>query len=375
MTTIPNLQTTRNWHNNHYEHTTPDSHQSRWRQFIEIDPFNPENRLEGHIQMQGGDEYGTLAIHTVNGEPAPQFIRTMPKTTYPFFKDGSWVLTGMENLEAYCKLDGTNICQFGYHDAYGREFTTFKVRIRPFMAPHFISLMEQCFQMYPGIRERKLHPRQACMYELYGYENPMLIHYNQPIDLALLFARQPDGRIVTLQEAENPIFHGIDCPQAEHRHIAEISDVQADYRRRQDELTEELTPLTDEQFQGQEGEMLYATFPDGARTEPGGFTRLIKLKAHQIEEIHWAKDHISKEEIQATARNTFELADNPGEQEWTTAANSTPSRGLERPKVHAQKTVDHRRYQDRVLQLNRKEMSQVYSVLVERGLANPRHGR
>ena len=179
------------------------------------------------------------------------------------------MLTGMENLEAYCKLDGTNICQFGYHDAYGREFTTFKVRIRPFMAPHFISLMEQCFRMYPGIRERKLHPRQACMYELYGYENPMLIHYNQPIDLALLFARQPDGRIVTLQEAENPIFHGIDCPQAEHRHIAEISDVQADYRRRQDELTEELTPLTDEQFQGQEGEMLYATFPDGTRTEPG----------------------------------------------------------------------------------------------------------
>ena len=405
MTTIPNLQTARTWHNNHYEHTTPDSHQSRWRQFIEIDPFNPENRLEGHIQMQGGDEYGTLAIHTVNGEPAPQFIRTMPKTTYPFFKDGSWVLTGMENLEAYCKLDGTNICQFGYHDAYGREFTTFKVRIRPFMAPHFISLMEQCFQMYPGIRERKLHPRQACMYELYGYENPMLIHYNQPIDLALLFARQPDGRIVTLQEAENPIFHGIDCPQAEHRHIAEISDVQADYRRRQDELTEELTPLTDEQFQGQEGEMLYATFPDGARTEPGGFTRLIKLKAHQIEEVHWAKDHISKEEIQATARNTFELADNPGEQEliqllaedWS---DKQIEKSMENIQRVMQKTVDHRRYQDRVLQLyheshsphdfqddprtvmrslsqhfNRKEMSQVYSVLVERGLASPVHGK
>ena len=163
MNTIHNLQTARNWHDNHYEHTTPDSHQGRWRQFIEIDPFNPENRLEGHIQMQGGDEYGTLAIHTVNGMLAPQFIRTMPKTTYPFFKDGSWVLTGMESLEAYCKLDGTNICQFGYHDAYGLEFTTFKVRIRPFMAPHFINLMEQCFRMYPGIRDRKLHPaRPAC---------------------------------------------------------------------------------------------------------------------------------------------------------------------------------------------------------------------
>ena len=52
------LQTTRTWHDNHYEHTTPDSHYGRWRQFIEIDPFNPENRMEGHIQMQGGDEYG-----------------------------------------------------------------------------------------------------------------------------------------------------------------------------------------------------------------------------------------------------------------------------------------------------------------------------
>ena len=147
--------------------------------------------------------------------------------------------------------------------------------------------------------------------------------------------------------------------------------------------------------------MLYATFPDGARTEPGGFTRLIKLKAHQIEEIHWAKDHISKEEIQATARNTFELADNPGEQEliqllaedWS---DKQIEKSMETIQRVMQKTVDHRRYQDRVLQLyheshspndfqedprtvmrslsqhfNRKEMSQVYSVLVERGLAGP----
>ena len=150
--------------------------------------------------------------------------------------------------------------------------------------------------------------------------------------------------------------------------------------------------------------MLYATFPDGARTEPGEFTRLIKLKAHQIEEVHWAKDHISKEEIQATARNTFELTDNPGEQEliqllaedWSAKQIEKSMETIQRV---MQKTVDHRRYQDRVLQLyheshgpndfqndprtvmrnlsqhfNRKEMTQVYSALVERGLANPRHG-
>ena len=150
--------------------------------------------------------------------------------------------------------------------------------------------------------------------------------------------------------------------------------------------------------------MLYASFPDGARTEPGGFTRLVKLKAHQIEEIHWAKDHISKEEIQATARNTFELADNPGEQEIIQLlAEDWSEKQIERSMETIQRvlreTVDHRRYQDRVLQLyhkshnpndfrddpkavmrslsqhfTRKEMSQVYSALVERGLAGPAHG-
>ena len=141
-----------------------------------------------------------------------------------------------------------------------------------------------------------------------------------------------------------------------------------------------------------------------SRTAPGGFTRLVKLKAHQIEEIHWAKDHISKEEIQATARNTFELADNPGEQEIIQLlAEDWSEKQIERSMETIQRvlreTVDHRRYQDRVLRLyheshspndfrddpsavmrslsrhfGRKEMSQVYSALVERGLASPAHG-
>ena len=39
-------------------------------------------------------------------------------------------------------------------------------------------------------------------------------------------------------------------------------------------------------FQRHEGEMLYVRFPNGARTKPGAFTRLIKLKPPEIEEIH-----------------------------------------------------------------------------------------
>ena len=32
--------------------------------------------------------------------------------------------------------------------------------------------------------------------------------------------------------------------------------------------------------------MLYVRFPDGARSRPGAFTRLIKPKPPEIEEIH-----------------------------------------------------------------------------------------
>ena len=393
--------TTRTWHDNHFEHTTMESHPNRWRHFIQTDPFNPQNQLEGGIQMQGGEEYGALDIREVNGRPAPQFITVMPKTTYPFFKDGSWVLHDVLDLQAYTKLDGTNICQFGYHDADGREFTSFKVRVRPFMAPHFINLMEPVLRNYPGVREKKLWPGEAIMYELYGHDNPMLIRYPHPIDLALLFARDHTGRIVTLQE-DHHIFEGLDCPRAPHRPIGDITDIQAEYRRRQEEITGELVKITDEQFDGQEGEMLYAAFPEGSRSQPGNFTRLIKLKAHQIEEVHWAKDHIDRKELEATARNVFELTGNPTEQDliqllaedWN---ESQIEKSLETIRRVLADALERRTYQERVMKVyrehhgpedfqqdpravmrslsqhfSRHDMNKVYSTLVERGLADPK---
>ena len=42
--------TTRQWHDNHYEKTTPETHPQHWRRFIDVDPFNPENR--GSTQLQ-----------------------------------------------------------------------------------------------------------------------------------------------------------------------------------------------------------------------------------------------------------------------------------------------------------------------------------
>ena len=387
---------TRIWHDLHYRHTEPSTHPRMWRSFIEVDPFNPSNRVAGHIQFIGGDEYGALSITHVNDQPAAQFIKVTPKAAYPFHKDGSWVLHDAQEVSAFEKIDGTNICQYGYHDAEGRSFTSFKLRTRPFMSPHFLNLLERAMEPYPGVRQRQLQPGEAAAYELFGYENRLLIRYEAAIDLALLFGRNADGELVAPHEAES-LFAELDCPVAQ-RHSFDLSaDLSGAYRERQQEISSRLVRLDDEYFQGEEGEMLYVRFADGAREQPGSFTRLIKLKPPEIEEIHWALDHVPKEEAAAVARNVFEVSETPQledmvqllAEEWS---DEQIGRSLDTIERVLQEAIERRAFQEEVLavyaQLHgpddfrrdrpavmrsmsqrfpRAMMNKVYSVLVERG--------
>ncbi len=387
---------TKIWHDIHFRHTTPESHPKLWRPFMDIDPLNPDNKVAGQIQIVGGDEYGALSITQVNDRPAPQFIKVTPKAAYPFHKDGSWVLYDAQEVESYLKLDGTNICQYGYRDADGRPFTTFKLRTRPFMSPYFLNLLEEALTRYPQVREHQLQPGEALAYELYGYENRMLIRYAEAINLALLFGRDAAGNILA-PHPDHPRFAGLDCPIAERRPISLSDDLSQAYRQRQQEISSRLVRLEDEYFEGEEGEMLYVRFADGAREQPGSFTRLIKLKPPEIEEIHWASDHVPREELVVVARNVFEVSDTPDvadmvqllAEEWSDDQISRSLETIERVLAEAK---ERRAFQEEVLavyaQLHapdafrtdragvmremsrrfpRAAMSKVYSVLVERG--------
>ena len=75
---------TRIWHDLHYRHTEPATHPKMWRPFIEIDPFNSQNRVAGHIQFIGGDEYGALAISHVNDRPAHPVHQGYAQGSLPF---------------------------------------------------------------------------------------------------------------------------------------------------------------------------------------------------------------------------------------------------------------------------------------------------
>ena len=387
---------TRIWHDLHYRHTEPATHPKMWRPFIEVDPFNPQNRVAGHVQFIGGDEYGALAISHVNDRPAPQFIKVTPKAAYPFHKDGSWVLRGPLEVSAFEKIDGTNICQYGYEDADGRPFTTFKLRTRPFMSPHFLNLLERALENYPDVRAHRLNPGEAVVYELFGYDNRMLIRYDVAIDLALLFGRNESGELVAPHEATH-IFDGLDCPTSNRRPIDLAGDLEGAYRDRQREISSRLVRLDDEYFDGEEGEMLYVRFADGSREQPGSFTRLIKLKPPEIEEIHWSLDHVPKEEAAAVARNVFEVSDTPEvadmvqllSEEWS---DEQIARSLDTIERVLQEAIERRAFQEEVLDVyrqlhgpddfrqdrpavmrsmsqrfSRSQMSKIYTVLVERG--------
>ncbi len=387
---------TRIWHDLHYRHTEPETHPRMWRPFLEVDPFNPQNRVAGYVQFIGGDEYGALSITHVNDRPAPQFIRVTPKAAYPFHRDGSWVLYDAQQVSAFEKIDGTNICQYGYQDADGRPYTTFKLRTRPYMSPHFLNLLERALENYPGVRARQLQPGEAIAYELFGYENRLLIRYGAAIDLATLFGRTSDGDIVALDEAPH-LFEGLDCPEAIQRPIALTSNLEAEYRSRQQEISSRLVRLDEEYFDGEEGEMLYVRFAEGAREQPGSFTRLIKLKPPEIEEIHWSLDHVPKEEAAAVARNVFEVADSPEvsdmvqllAEEWS---DDQIARSMDTIERALQEAIDRRAFQEEALAMYarlhspedfrqdrsavmrsmsqhfpRSQMSRIYAVLVERG--------
>lgn len=264
-----------------------------FQEFVGEDPFHG-NFVEGLMGRRHGDAYGALLITRVNHQKALQRILGTPKLEYPFDAAGRWHFPKAARILAYEKLDGTNVFGYRYRDAKGRDYVTWKPRLRAFLADGrfgpFLSMWRELLQRYPDL-PRLVRP--GASFELYGSRNLHLVRYEVPLDTALLFLRDEGGRLLPPLEAPSGV------PAAPL--VAEVTrDYVWSYQEQQRVLSERLRRQDDGTFAGSEGCVWYLL-------DELGRWHLFKLKPPEIEAIHWAEGRrISKEVIKATALNLAE---------------------------------------------------------------------
>ena len=155
------------------------------RKYIERDPFNPENVIECEICMDKDYRYGALMIHKINGDKLahPQIIYGTPKLKYPFDSNGNWQFPSAAMILSYRKYDGTNIFMYRYRYK-GQYYTTYKVRLFPFLRGVILDLWKQCLQKHKNIRGLFLdYPDiNGFSFEMYGKDNPHLIEYDHDLE-------------------------------------------------------------------------------------------------------------------------------------------------------------------------------------------------
>ena len=262
------------------------------------DPFNPQNYLKGFVIIGGGGRYGMLHITEINGVTTDQYIFGTPKLSYPFDQDGKFHFPKIRAVGAYTKLDGTNIVAYRY-EFRGEKYITYKTRLRPFLSNNygeFYSMWNRMLTRYENIPALfDANPTlDAFSFELYGNENTHLIHYDFPLDTALLFGLEGSD-VVSLVNID-----AMDVPTASLESVV-VGNYVENYQQNQTKMEEGLTAV-DANYTGQEGQVWYA-FPENPKQK----VILWKCKPETIEKIHWSSSEaIHRNIIRTTAYNALE---------------------------------------------------------------------
>jgi len=276
-----------------------------YTEFSEVDSFNAGNTVGGFISRRATEYYGALLITSINGEDVnPQLIMGTPKMHYPFSsrEDGSrkYAFPIVKSVEAYEKLDGTNILCFSYQHNGGTYYSA-KTRLRPFVGSgrfgNFLAMWQEVASM-PTIIDIMNRHQCNLSFELYGARNPHLIVYPNVLDIALLFGVTNTGRIIPPSE--------IDCDLPKVRLWAEVDgDLIARYEAIRGELQQTLKQADEGYYSGSEGTVWYLKTPDAKCIQ-------FKCKPETIEAIHFSAGcGISRNVVVATCWNAYENTDDP----------------------------------------------------------------
>jgi hypothetical protein len=278
------------------------------KEFTVDDLFNGGNKLHGWICQAATSKYGAMYIDKVNGKPTEQFILATPKMHYPHNKDGifSWK-HGIVGFDVYTKIDGSNIFQYGYKDAEGNQFYTYKTRRRPVLEPggafSIYELWNEVLDIHPDIPEYPHKNGMNISYEMYGRKNLIMLRYPELIDTKIIFGRDDLGRIWSPKE--------LTCGLVGHAEliteIKKFSDMREEYEKIKFYLEDKIKVTEREGdsdlVEGLEGAILYGVTDTGCVQ--------YKAKPSYVMDIHIKQSMgIPVHSIMTTVRNAFEETDN-----------------------------------------------------------------
>ncbi len=279
------------------------------RAFDVPDVYNPPNTLQGYICFQSDDKYGALVIHSVNGLRLsnPQVVYTTPKLHYPFHTSAigtriyQW--PKFHRVRVYEKWDGTNILCYSYRNFMGKRFCTFKTRLTPVVRSSdtvdFKALWDGILSRHPELKEPEAvkDGEYAFSYEMYGYMNPIVVIYNEPIEASFIFAvKQSNDEIEPPDKFKHTTLTNKCLADA-----GSEKDLVKLYEAMREQARSRIQVQDDGSIYGCEGAVFYVFTEER--------WRMFKCKPDQIEQIHWAGDAIDYHSIVSTAKNALEKID------------------------------------------------------------------
>jgi len=273
----------------------------KWLEPFDVtDPFS-QLRLEGYLALKPDNRYGALALLKVGGQEAPQRILATPKLHYPFDRTGGFHFPPVRQIDIYEKIDGTNIFAYQFTDARGDSHVTYKLRLHPVLRNgkwgSFLDMWNEMLKRYPQIPELPVINGCSLSFELYGSRNSHLMLYDTPLDCALLFGLDSDGRYRSIDEVDRL---DVPVPTLLGRLTAGEDPVAA-YGRIREKLQATIQSQDDEKLSGSEGAVWFVTTASMERV-------LFKCKPESVEAIHW-KGGINKAAVMATCWNLLETED------------------------------------------------------------------
>ena len=258
-------------------------------------------RFAGYLCRQESDRLGTLAIASLDDQPRLEFIPAMPKIHYPYVQDREGRLQvsipvplNIIDARFTVKLDGTAIIFYPLTAADGHVLEVVaRTRLLPVLMPSrwgdWLGLLADALPDRSPVERAVREQHLVLAFELWGYRNPHLVRYAQPLALTLHTAIRHRKPISYRRLADLAQRYGLDLAPTLEVAGPDAAGLADAYRRWQAQLEAENRAAGPDVFV-QEGAILMLSTVETAA--------YWKCKPPSIEEIHWQADqHISKEVV------------------------------------------------------------------------------